>query len=254
VELLTTEPVSANPKGYWENKEITVINDAILRRYKGKWDEPPQLAEHWEHEPSLGDLKRKACELIDERFRGKQLWGFKDPRTCLTLPFWQGLLPEMRYVICLRHPLSVATSLARRDNFTAEKSNYLWLKYVSSALKYAPSGSSTVVFYRDLIEECEQSLLRLSAFMGVECEPDTLNLAHEFVEPELQHHHEEPKSVQSKSEVEACARSLYNSMRDGNWPDVTKLTELEPLLQRMRNGSRSRFFGGWRSWKPGSLS
>src|SRR5258706_8380174 len=40
-EVLTTEPIAHNPKGYWEHHEITAISDAILKRYGGSWDEPP---------------------------------------------------------------------------------------------------------------------------------------------------------------------------------------------------------------------
>jgi hypothetical protein len=43
------------------------------------------------------------------------LWGWKDPATCLTLAFWQTLLPHMRYVICIRNPLDVAISMERLE-------------------------------------------------------------------------------------------------------------------------------------------
>ena len=32
------------------------------------------------------------------------VWGWKDPRTCLTLPFWQDVIGSIRYVICIRNP------------------------------------------------------------------------------------------------------------------------------------------------------
>ena len=47
-EVLTTEPVADNPKGYWEHHEITAISDAILKRHGGSWDEPPLLPPGWE--------------------------------------------------------------------------------------------------------------------------------------------------------------------------------------------------------------
>lgn len=34
-EILTTEPVADNPKGYWEHGEITAISDAILKGTEG---------------------------------------------------------------------------------------------------------------------------------------------------------------------------------------------------------------------------
>jgi hypothetical protein len=43
------------------------------------------------------------------------LRGWKDPRTCLFLDFWEGLLPDASYVMLYRHPMDVAFSLWRRD-------------------------------------------------------------------------------------------------------------------------------------------
>jgi len=45
-------------------------------------------------------------------------WAWKDPRLCLTLPFWLEVLdarPAM--VVCLRNPLEIAASLAERNGF-----------------------------------------------------------------------------------------------------------------------------------------
>jgi hypothetical protein len=98
-EVLTTEPVADNPKGYWEHNEITSISDAILKRYGGSWDEPPLLPPGWETSAAIDDLRHHAQQLIQDQFAEVQLWGWKDPRSCLTLPFWQQLLPDMRYII-----------------------------------------------------------------------------------------------------------------------------------------------------------
>jgi hypothetical protein len=57
----------------------------------------------------------QARALIEQR-AGLELWGWKDPRTCLFLPFWDRLLPEARYVFVYRHPVEVALSLLRRDS------------------------------------------------------------------------------------------------------------------------------------------
>jgi hypothetical protein len=40
--------------------------------------------------------------------------GWKDPRNSLTLPFWLSLLPRMKVIVCIRHPLQVARSERRR--------------------------------------------------------------------------------------------------------------------------------------------
>ena len=42
------QPSPANPKGYWEHNDIVSLNDAILGRHGGSWDEPPTLPPGWE--------------------------------------------------------------------------------------------------------------------------------------------------------------------------------------------------------------
>jgi hypothetical protein len=41
-------------------------------------------------------------------------WGWKEPRTCLFLDFWQQLLPDAYYLVVYRRPEGVADSLLRR--------------------------------------------------------------------------------------------------------------------------------------------
>ena len=74
----------------------------------------PSSPPGWERSSELAALRRQARELIEADFSGSGLWGFKDPRNSLTLPFWQRILPPMRYVICLRNPVDVAASLKAR--------------------------------------------------------------------------------------------------------------------------------------------
>jgi len=60
-------------------------------------------------------FEAKARALIAARsFR--PLWGWKDPRTALFLPFWERLLPEARFVFVYRGPWEVIDSLYRRGD------------------------------------------------------------------------------------------------------------------------------------------
>src|SRR5713226_5579370 len=125
-------PAQDNPKGHWEHGIFRELNDEILARHGGTWDQPPRLSTGWEANPGLDDLKHRASTLIQDEFAHAEIWGWKDPRTCLTLPFWQQLLPETHYVVCLRNPVDVAHSLRRRNSFSVQKSSSLWLTYVNA--------------------------------------------------------------------------------------------------------------------------
>src|ERR1700722_12084882 len=118
-------PRPDNPKGFWEHGPIVELNEEILRRLGGNWREPPPLPPGWETSADFGDLRRRARDLVARSFASAD-WGWKDPRTCLTLPFWKRILPPSHYVICMRSPAEVAASLEQRDGLPREKSIRLW--------------------------------------------------------------------------------------------------------------------------------
>jgi hypothetical protein len=216
-EALTTEPVAFNPKGYWEHHELTAISDAILKRYNGDWEAPPRLPRGWEHSRKLEDLRSRARQLTSNQFGATDVWGWKDPRTCLTLPFWQQLFPHMQYIICLRNPVDVARSLEQRDNFSREQSSRLWFTYVASALHYTEGRTRLVVFYEDLMDNCQGELARLGQFLRMPeraADTEVVNAAQEFIEKSLQHYRTSLAELLSDDRIDARARDLYLSQRE----------------------------------------
>jgi hypothetical protein len=193
-----------------------MVSDAILKRHGGSWDKPPSLPPNWEADAALDDLRNQARQMIQDQFAGAALWGWKDPRTCLTLPFWQRLLPDMRYIICLRNPSDVASSLGHRDRLSPEESSHLWLAYISSALHHTEGKPRLLVFYEDLMDDCLGELPRLAEFLGV---PERAKQAEvqkavvEFVEPGLQHFRAEIAPAAARSRIELCASALYIAQR-----------------------------------------
>lgn len=150
----------------------------------------PDLPTGWENDPSLDDLKQRGRKLIQETFANAETWGWKDPRNCLTLPFWQQLLPDMRYIVCLRNPVDVAHSLADLHRLPAEKCSTLWLTYVASALQHSDGRSRLTVFYEDLLDNSERELRRLAAFLGMPERAEQIEVkekVREFTEKGLQH-------------------------------------------------------------------
>src|SRR5262252_2669727 len=96
-ENLMPSDEEANRKGFWENRLIVDLNDALLLRLGGDWHNLPEFPPLWPASPELADFRRDARALIASEFGNSPLWGWKDPRACLTLPFWSRLLPQMSY-------------------------------------------------------------------------------------------------------------------------------------------------------------
>jgi len=102
--------VRHNERGYWEHTAIVSLNDEILHRCGGNWYQPPRFVDGWAFDPDLASLRQSARSFVVGTFENQRIWGWKDPRTCLTLPFWQTVVLPTHIVICLRNPLEVANS------------------------------------------------------------------------------------------------------------------------------------------------
>jgi len=215
-EVLAFEPAHDNAKGHWENTEIASINEAIFRNYHGSWHEPPTFPTAWELSPELAGLRADAERLIKDQFAHSSLWGWKDPRTCLTLPFWRQLLSEVHYILCLRNPVDVASSLEHRDQFLSEKSFHLWATYVSSALQYTEGKPRIVVFYQDVVDDSATEFSRLAQFLGqpeLAGDEDLRDKVQSFVEKGLQHHQSTELDTLCNSTSGRTAKALYLSQR-----------------------------------------
>jgi Sulfotransferase family len=162
-----SRPYEGNPKGSWEHLGIEKINRELLARLGGSWDEPPELPNGWEEDSLFEALRADARSLIREEFTGAAVWGWKDPPTCFTLPFWRTVLPPMHYVICLRNPLDVARSLERRDRFSLEKGFHLWLLHTKAALRNTEHERRAFVFSERWIDGWQEQLQRLARFLDV---------------------------------------------------------------------------------------
>ncbi len=65
----------------------------------------------------LQSLKDSAQEIVMQaKPQGGEYWGFKDPRNCLTHPFWAELIPDLRVICIFRSASSV------RRHYVARKS------------------------------------------------------------------------------------------------------------------------------------
>lgn len=134
-DLLPATPDNAD--GYMENKKFVGINDEILVKLGGWWGNPPTLSAEWLEGEESRDISVKALALVQE-FELRAPWGWKDPRNSITLPFWVRLCPDVRVVVCLRHPLEVARSL-RRASFADPSLNMILLDTYPRLLRETPA-------------------------------------------------------------------------------------------------------------------
>lgn len=117
-----------NPNGYYENWSFVRLNDKILGLAGGSWFDPPT-------EKRIMDLRH--IHRLDEMIKfsikhygeGRELWGWKDPRTCLTIRLYEPYLVNPHYILCFRDNASVAKSLAKRGDVDYDKALLLAEEY-----------------------------------------------------------------------------------------------------------------------------
>jgi hypothetical protein len=178
---------SNNGEPHWENVWFVSLNDKILNRLGGSWDNPPKLLAGWEHTPEVEALGSQAKKLV-KRFRGQHHWGWKDPRNSLTLAFWRRIVPDLKLVICLRNPLEASHSLRVRGDPIGIPLFQLWLTYYRELLSAIPTQQRVVTHYQSYFQDPTAELQRVANAIGMEVSADVVNRACTHISGDLRHH------------------------------------------------------------------
>jgi hypothetical protein len=155
-----------NPEGYWENRKFVAINDEVLTALGGGWDYAPTSGLETLPPETPRRLSEQARLLIRE-FEDREPWGWKDPRSSLLGPFWLSVIPDLRFVICLRNPLDVAASLYRRNQFSLPRSLELWKDYNARLLACTSPERRVITHYDAYFADAESELRRVVACLGL---------------------------------------------------------------------------------------
>ena len=180
------------------------------------WHEPPVFPADWGWSKQFSELRQRARRLIEADFGAAEPWGWKDPRNCLTLPFWQHILPPTHHVICLRSPIDVALSLSQRENFPLKKCVDLWLRYMHDALKHTSGKPRLLIFYEDLMANWPAELRRLAAFLGrpeTADQADVQSAVKDFVDEDLRHYHATLIDAVDNADLGFPAKAMYVLLR-----------------------------------------
>jgi hypothetical protein len=161
-------PDANNAEGYFEHGGIHAVNEALLKAFGGSWDSPPAFPVGWQRLPQLAEIKAAAKGILEADFRGHDLWGWKEPRTNLTLPFWRDLVPDCKFVICVRNPIDVAASLETRDHMPFADAYQLWFEYNVAAFLYSAGVPRIVFSYDCYASDWYGEAKRLGQFLGLD--------------------------------------------------------------------------------------
>ena len=156
-----------NPWGYWEDTDWMRLNIHILRAAGGKWNNPPSV----ERVLNVRERMEGEIKALITRKNTKQRWGWKDPRTVLTIPIIHPYLSNPRYVVVHRDKRAIVNSLCKRHKRSKRSE---WEPLVSTYLQRMDSFVKTVdtpvhiIRYEDLMSEkiARDTVEKLGWFLG----------------------------------------------------------------------------------------
>lgn len=157
--LATSEPRDLirgkgwNPTGHWESRSLTPLNDQILAEMGHTWWYPPPSGTGYSGAASrIVTSPQSAADQFDRVYPSGP-WVWKDPRNCVTLPFWRRALDRpLAGILVFRNPIDVADSLRLRNGFPMEFGVALWERYMRLLLEHAGGLPLLVARYDDLVQ------------------------------------------------------------------------------------------------------
>ena len=191
-ELLA--PKDDNEAGFWENSAILALHEKLLAQLGATWHDAGIPGAWLDSEPAH-EFQRDLGIVLREQFGDSRLLLVKDPRLSLLVPLWidvlraQGVQPA--FVIMARDPAEVAASLARRDGFSAAKSNLLWLEHMHEAERATRGQTRVFVHYARLLTDWRQELARIEERLQLalpQVDMGTSRAIESFLKPQLRHH------------------------------------------------------------------
>jgi len=144
------KPTEDNPKGYFENNKIYLLNEKILREQSESWDNYSFDIDSIDS----GSFERyviHAKAVIEDELKYVNKLIIKDPRLCLLFPIWERALNELdikiKLVFAYRSPIEVSHSLLKRDEIAIEKGLMIWSHYFLQSELFSRNYKRMLVEY-----------------------------------------------------------------------------------------------------------
>ncbi len=209
-----------NDKGFWEDQEIYRLNEQILARLHTSWHGLAPISARDLLSIDLAEERDAAIEILAARTGAVPLFGFKDPRTSILLPFWQSVFQQLgiddAYIFAIRNPLSVAESLHRRNGIEREKALCLWVKYTLDAVRYTQDKPTVVVDFDLFLEDPARHLQRIARALQLPpADPDGSDLKEyieSFLSKSLRHSQHNIDIDPLQYRAPGLPRELYSSL------------------------------------------
>jgi hypothetical protein len=205
-----------NPTGHWEPEALIRVNERMLAELGSQWYD-------WRNLDQRG-VKRYADQIdavIAEEYEGAELFVLKDPRISRLVPVYKAVLDRMGVetlvIICLRNPLEVAESLAKRDRLTRSFTGLVWARHMLEAEAGTRGLKRAFVEYDRLLQDWRIVVENLTVALGLEFPVEVGAVASEigaFLDPSHRNNIETMDAIFASPELDDWVKATYAALQN----------------------------------------
>ena len=187
---LTKPSEKENPKGFFENTFVQLLNKKIFSENNSSWDDYTFDIDNIEKK-DIDKYIKEAKNILKDEFQYVENFAIKDPRICLLFPIWEqacfDMGIEIKIIIPYRNPLEVAASLKKRNGFSYEFSFILWMKYFLLSENYSRKYNRIFISFDDLIDKTSITLKEILGFLDIDLSKKMQENIADFLDKNIKH-------------------------------------------------------------------
>jgi len=169
----------SNPLGHFEDGDFLTLNSSILELAGGDWNNPPAHQEILSQEIIF---QSQILSLIRSRQQQNlhQPWGWKDPRTCLTIELYKSNLHNPFFIWCQRAPEEIAESIWQRNGIVHAdglKLIDIYEQRIRGYFEKYPDLPKLIISYQDVVDQPRYWVNALIEFLELDPKSGDINQA-----------------------------------------------------------------------------
>ena len=171
---------ASNPFGHFEDTQFFSLNQKILQSAGGSWEHPPGHGAILSQQSIFSDEIEALVKLKNHQ----EIWGWKDPRTSLTVDLYMPYISNAYFIHSYRNKFAIADSLYRRNGLSRSLSFELIKIYedrIANFFKRYPYLKSINIQYEEITSDPKPWIHTLCSFIKIEPNDQSIKQAKKFV-------------------------------------------------------------------------
>lgn len=161
----------------------------------------------------------RAESLLRQKTGAGGIFTLKYPPMAKFYSFWSRVFSgggfDVRQILVIRHPLSVARSLVKRDGLDKEYACLLFLAHVLPVLPGLRPGFSVVADYDRLMGNPDSEIRRIARHLDLKVDDTILDeYCRDFLSQELRHTKFSLEDLAAQSSIDPLVGEVYRSLLD----------------------------------------